>query len=94
MECMNESIQATAELTELVGWSMGVYLFVLMAISYYASKRIQGSEDFIVAGRRLGLGLATATLLATWSRKPRSVVRLRWSGCSIGAASRCSRVVS
>ena len=63
---MNESMQATVELAELIGWSIAVYLIVLVGISYYASKRIQGSEDFIVAGRRLGLGLATATLLATW----------------------------
>jgi SSS family solute:Na+ symporter len=66
MECMEESMQATAELAELIGWSMGAYLIVLVGISFYASKRIQGSEDFIVAGRRLGLALATATLLATW----------------------------
>lgn len=45
---------------------MGIYLCLLIGISYYASRRIKSSEDFIVAGRRLGLGLATATLLATW----------------------------
>lgn len=37
-----------------------------MIIGYYASKKISTSEDFINAGRRIGLLLGSATLFATW----------------------------
>ncbi len=63
---MNPQEQLTGELAVWVAWSMAIYLLVLIWISYLASKRVRGAEDFIVAGRRLGLGLTTATLLATW----------------------------
>ncbi len=50
-------------------WVIGgiaVYMLVMLYIGYLTSKNINNSEDFIVAGRRLPLGLATATLFATW----------------------------
>ena len=43
-----------------------LYLLVILAVSLYASKRIKTKEDFIVAGRRLPLWMAWATLFATW----------------------------
>ncbi len=43
-----------------------VYLFVMFAISYYAETQIHNTEDFLVAGRKLPLSLAWATILATW----------------------------
>jgi SSS family solute:Na+ symporter len=45
---------------------LSIYLMVILAVSIYASKRIKGKEDFIVAGRRLPLWMAWATLFATW----------------------------
>jgi SSS family solute:Na+ symporter len=45
---------------------LGFYLAVMLGIGLYASRRVQGSADYLVAGRRLSLPLATATLSATW----------------------------
>lgn len=42
------------------------YLFVMLVIGLFASKKIQKLDDFLVAGRSLPYPLATATLLATW----------------------------
>ena len=43
-----------------------VYVAAMFALSLFAEKKIQNEEDYIVAGRRLPLSLAWATLLATW----------------------------
>jgi SSS family transporter len=48
----------------LVGLS--VYVLFTLAVGLYAGRQIKGSADFIVAGRRLGIWLATGTLAATW----------------------------
>ena len=56
---------------------LGLYLLAMLAVGLYASRRVSGSADFLVAGRRLSLPLATATLAATWFG----------SGLCIGAAS-------
>ncbi len=45
---------------------LGLYLLVMLAVGIYASRRVAGSADYLVAGRRLSLPLATATLSATW----------------------------
>lgn len=47
---------------------LGLILYVMctLTIGLYAGRRVKASEDFIVAGRRLGLVLATGTLSATW----------------------------
>lgn len=50
--------------TVLVG--LAAYVALTLAIGVYAGRRVKGSSDFIVAGRRLGLVLATGTLSATW----------------------------
>lgn len=42
------------------------YVLLTLGIGVYASRRVKGSQDFIVAGRRLGIVLATGTLAATW----------------------------
>ena len=48
-------------------WSgMVLYIAVMLGIGWFSSKRIKGMNDFLVAGRRLPLWMATATLLATW----------------------------
>ena len=43
-----------------------VYLLIMLAIGLYASRKVAGSADFIVAGKRLSLLLCTGTLAATW----------------------------
>lgn len=45
---------------------LSAYLLVMLGIGLYASRRVHGSADYLVAGRRLSLPLATATLSATW----------------------------
>lgn len=38
----------------------------MLALGWVARGRVETTEDYVVAGRRLGLGLAAPTLLATW----------------------------
>ena len=42
------------------------YVLLTLGIGIYAGRRIKGAGYFIVAGRRLGIVLATGTLAATW----------------------------
>jgi SSS family solute:Na+ symporter len=42
-----------------------MYMGVMLGISIYAKRFIKTSADFLIAGRRLGLALTTATLAAT-----------------------------
>lgn len=43
-----------------------LYAGSLFAAAWFARRRIGSYSDYLVAGRRLGLGLASAGLLATW----------------------------
>lgn len=45
---------------------LGGYLVLLFVVSLLANRQVRSEEDYIVAGRRLPLSLATATLFATW----------------------------
>ena len=45
---------------------VGIYLVVMLIIGVWASKHTGSSENFIVAGRRMPLWIASATLVATW----------------------------
>lgn len=45
---------------------IAAYILVMLLIGFLASRRISSPEDYLVAGRRLPLWMATATLLATW----------------------------
>ena len=45
----------------------GLYLFSLILMGLYASRKLKNLEDFLVAGRKLNLPLTTATLMATWT---------------------------
>lgn len=42
------------------------YLILMLIIGWFTSKKIKTLSDFLVAGRRLGFFLATATMFATW----------------------------
>lgn len=45
---------------------VGIYLVVMLVIGIWASKHTGSTENFIVAGRRMPLWIASATLVATW----------------------------
>ncbi len=45
---------------------LSAYILLTLGVGLYAGRRVKGSADFIVAGRRLGILLATGTLAATW----------------------------
>lgn len=45
---------------------LGGYVGLTLVLAVWVSKRVRDADDFVVAGRRLGLPLTTATLLATW----------------------------
>lgn len=42
------------------------YALLLLLISYASQKKINKVEDYVLAGRQLGTGLATITMIATW----------------------------
>jgi SSS family solute:Na+ symporter len=49
-----------------LGGGILVYICIVLAIGWWAGRRIKGMSDFLVAGRRLPMWMAFATLLATW----------------------------
>ena len=53
--------------TLLILWiGIAVYVLLMLLIGWLSSRKVGGLGDFLVAGRRLPLWMATATLLATW----------------------------
>ena len=48
----------------ILGLVVVVYLSALIALGVFMSKRVALASDFLVAGRKLGLPLTTATLAA------------------------------
>lgn len=57
------------EAYEYAGLVIGgiVVLFLIrLAVGYYASRKVQNAADYIVAGRRLPIYLASASIMATW----------------------------
>jgi SSS family solute:Na+ symporter len=55
-----------AGLAGVLGPVLVIYCVAMFALGWWTQRKIHTSEDFIVAGRRLPLMLASATLLATW----------------------------
>ncbi|MAG69906.1 MAG: sodium:solute symporter family protein [Vicinamibacterales bacterium] len=53
-------------MTTLLALALIIYVAVMFAIGLWARGRIHDTEDYLVAGRRLGLWLAAPTLFATW----------------------------
>ena len=43
-----------------------VYVLLQLVVAFWASRRIRDEEDYLIAGRSLGLGLGTFTVFATW----------------------------
>ena len=46
--------------------AVAAYFLISLGISVWASRRISGEADYLVAGRSLGLVLVTGSLFATW----------------------------
>lgn len=49
---------------EVIGISL--YILAQLLIGVWVSRRINNEEDYLLAGRSLGLGLATLSVFATW----------------------------
>lgn len=47
-------------------WGLIAYIAIQVAIGFIVSRRIHNNEDYVLAGRRLGYGLGTFTIFATW----------------------------
>jgi len=45
---------------------VGIYIFAMLVIGIYASRRIHTTAEFAVAGRSLGVWLLATTIIATW----------------------------
>lgn len=52
--------------TQMLSLVLGAYLTGILALSIFAGRRVRSEEDYLIAGRRLPLSLAWATLMATW----------------------------
>lgn len=61
MICAEKSIFAFVVAMFIIG-----YLLLNVLIGIYAARRVKTDQDFILAGRRLSLPLAAATVFATW----------------------------
>ncbi len=46
--------------------AIALYVLATLAVGWWASRRVQTAEDYLLAGRQLPLVLATATVFATW----------------------------
>lgn len=45
---------------------LGIFMIAMLAIGWFVSSRVEGIDDYVVAGRKLGLFVGTGTLFATW----------------------------
>lgn len=45
---------------------LGAYVALQLAIGIWVARRVQSEADYLVAGRKLGLPIATFTVFATW----------------------------
>jgi len=42
-----------------------LYLLVILGVGYYASRKVKGTEDYTIAGRRMGFPVLLGTLIGT-----------------------------
>ena len=56
----------TASRSTLVLVGVGTYVLVILAVGLWAGRRVEDQTDYIVAGRRMGVGLLIFTLFATF----------------------------
>ncbi|WP_318247318.1 sodium:solute symporter family transporter [Halobacillus litoralis] len=48
-------------------WFIAIYGVIMVGIGIFMSKKVAGSEDFVLAGKSLGPFVLMGTLLATWT---------------------------
>ncbi len=53
-------------ITPLFFWGIGFYLFLMLAIGWFAGRKVRTMEDYLVANRKLPFLLAMPTIVATW----------------------------
>ncbi len=46
--------------------ALGAYVLIQLAIAYWASRRVAGDADYLVAGRNLGVFAVGVSMFATW----------------------------
>jgi len=51
---------ATGDLIVIV-----IYMLAILGVGYYASRKVKSSEDYTIAGRRLGFPVLLGTLIGT-----------------------------
>jgi Na+/proline symporter len=56
----------SGELQGVLGPTVIIYTVIMLAIGWWTRGKVHDHEDFMVAGRRLPLHLAWATIVATW----------------------------
>ena len=61
---MEHNLSDTLKL--VLAGSIIAYVLVMFSVCLWAHSKVKSVEDYVVAGRRLPLSLAWATLLATW----------------------------
>lgn len=66
MKFLSGSLELPGSTADMLICGMAVYMLAMLAIGWISSRKINHMSDFLVAGRRLPLWMATATLLATW----------------------------
>lgn len=57
---------AASDLSSILGVTIVVYTVALLGLGWWTRGKVHDHEDFMVAGRRLPLHLAWATIVATW----------------------------
>lgn len=50
----------------ILGASVFIYLVAMIPVSFYASRFVKNSKDYVLAGRNLPFYMALATVFATW----------------------------
>lgn len=56
-----------AILDPTIGWTiLGLFSLLWIALGWYWGRHAKELDDYVLAGRRVGLALGTATAMATW----------------------------
>ena len=50
----------------VVLWGVLAYVGVQLGIGLFFSRRMKSESDYYLAGRKLGMGISTMTIFATW----------------------------
>ncbi|MBO4492384.1 MAG: sodium:solute symporter family protein [Lentisphaeria bacterium] len=59
-------LQLEGSVKYMLWGGIGFYVVLVLLIGYLSGRKVKNVQDFLVAGRRLPMWMATATLLATW----------------------------